>query len=744
MHPAGDFLGPEHGHAMRRSTLKYGPAILAVLALALAGAAAGADQGPWEPTRWEQSPWRLAGPFGGNARALAYDPSFPDHILLGSGGGALFESLDNGMHWRPFAQLGAGHDLMLESIAFDPSQSQTIYAAGWSITGSGGGFFVTRDGGRSWSEPEALLGKSVQALAVAQSDPQTLIAGALDGLYRSLDGGRSWTRISPAGDPDLKNFESVAIDPRDPQTIYAGTWHLPWKTTDGGLHWISIKQGVIDDSDVFSIILDHGNPQTVFASACSGIFRSDDGGQLFRKVQGMPNSARRTRVLRQDPADANTVYAGTTEGLWKTTDGGQNFKPISPPDFILNSVLVDPRNGRRVLIATDRGGVFASDDGGQSFYASNEGFSQRQITALVADPQAPSDLYVSVLNDKEFGGIFHRHEGRWTQLNEGLGTGEVFDLQRSPAGQLVAATNHGLFVLEAGSQRWEPSRALRIEAKATAGKENKSKAIKSRAIKTKPGKAKSEARKAGPGWSRKAISPPPGANVMTRSIFDGRATALALGSRRWFAATAAGLLMSHDLGGSWSGTAVDGEKDFYSVSAHGRTVAAATLRQVWTSSDEGDHWRLQPLPPWVTRIYGVAVAAGAAGEDELWVATREGALRWRRTDRASATGGPSVGPYPSHPQPDIGEWQPVLNGLPPREVISIRAEGGWLLAGASASDTVYVSRDQGQSWEAEPETGFEVTGAVKPEERLYLLTRQHGVLEQAPAASSADVRPDGE
>jgi photosystem II stability/assembly factor-like uncharacterized protein len=659
----------------------------------------------------------------------------------------VFESLDNGTHWRPLAQLGAGHDLMLQSIAFHPSDPQTIYAAGWSITGSGGGFFVTRDGGRRWMEPEALRGKSVQALAVAQGDPQTLVAGALDGLYRSQDGGKSWERISPVGDPDLKNFESVAIDPRDAQVIYAGTWHLPWKTTDGGLHWSSIKQGVIDDSDVFSIILDHKNPTTVFASACSGIYKSDDGGQLFRKVEGMPGSARRTRVLRQDPADANTVYAGTTEGLWKSTDGAQDFQLISPPDFILNGVLVDPRDSRRVLIATDRGGVFASDDGGQTFHASNEGFSQRQITAVVADPQEPSDLYVSVLNDKEFGGVFHRHEGRWTQLNQGLaqgldqglnqgldqgpGTVEVLDLQRSPAGQLVAATNHGLFVFETSSQRWKPSQVLLIETKAGSG-ESKRKASQSKAAK---GTRREEANPSG-----KAKSLRPGANIIARSTFEGRATALALGGRRWYAATAAGLLMSGNQGGSWSGAAVDGAslgeaRDFYSVAAHGRTVAAATLRQVWVSSDEGGDWWPQPLPSWVTRVYGVTivgvtiegVTAGesATGEDELWVATREGALRWRRN---------SAG---------IGEWQHVLNGLPAREVISIRDEGGWLLAGAAASDTVYVSRDQGQSWLAEPDAGFEVTGAVKQDEQVYLLTRQHGVLEPDPGSAAAEARPEG-
>ncbi len=205
-----------------------------------------------------------------------------------------------------FAHLGSGDDLMLENIVLDPAHSSTIYVAGWSLSGSGGGFFVSRDGGRSWSEPAALRGKSIQALALANSDPRILIAGALDGLYRSTDSGENWERITPAGHPDLKNFESVAMDPRDPKIIYAGTWHLPWKTTDGGATWSSIKQGVIDDSDVFSIILDHSNPETVFASACSGIYKSEDGGSLFRKVRGdsrhrppHPGSAAGSRRIRR-------------------------------------------------------------------------------------------------------------------------------------------------------------------------------------------------------------------------------------------------------------------------------------------------------------------------------------------------------------------------------------------------------------------------------------------------------------
>ncbi len=625
--------------------------------------------------------WRSMGPYGGNARALVFDPSNPDHILLGSGAGTLFESVDGGRHWKYFAHLGAGHDLMLENVAFDPANSRTIYVAAWSVTGEGGGFFITRDGGRNWSEPSGLRGKSIQALALANTDSRLLIVGALDGLYRSNDRGENWSRITPTGHPDLKNFESVAIDPRDPKIIYAGTWHLPWKTTDGGTTWRNIKQGVIDDSDVFSIIVDQANPQIVFASACSGIYKSENGGELFRKVQGIPGTARRTRVLQQDPVDPKVVYAGTTEGLWKTVDGGKAFKLISPPNFILNDVMIDPRNSKRVLIATDRGGVFASDNAGLTFSASNDGFSQRQITSVVADSEHGKDLYAGVINDKEFGGVFHARDGAWSQMSEGLQGRDVFDLQQSPNGQLVAATNHGLYIFDTKGQRWEPSKDVVSETPAAPRKP----------VRGKNGKL--------------IISKPPQPGI-AHAAFEGRAGAVALGEHRWYAATEAGVLTSSNHGKNWSTAEVKGEKGFFSISVHERTAAAATLREVWLSGDDGAHWTHHPVPGWITRIYCVTVG----GDDVPWIATREGALRWVRDAQGE------------------GEWEHVLGGLPSREVTAIRAEGDLLLAAVAGSNTIYLSRNHGQNWKSELAAPYEVTGAAVQGDSLFLATRHHGLL----------------
>src|SRR5262249_31001345 len=290
----------------------------------------------------------------------------------------------------------------------------------------------TSDDGKTWEAIKPMEGKSIRAFAMAPSDPRTLVVGALDGIFRSRDGGDTWERISPENHAEIKNIESLAIDPRTPDIIYAGTWHLPWKTVDGGKSWTHIKNGIIDDSDVFSIIVDPRNANNVYLSACSGIYKSENWGDLFHKIQGIPFSARRTRVLQQDPSNSNVVYAGTTEGLWKTTDAGHTWKRMTAANVIVNDVLVDPRSSQRVLLATDRSGVQASNNAGLTFVSSHAGFAHRQVATVIADNRENSVLYAGLINDKHYGGVFVSHDqgSRWKQMNVGLGDRDVFALRK--------------------------------------------------------------------------------------------------------------------------------------------------------------------------------------------------------------------------------------------------------------------------------------------------------------------------
>src|SRR3974390_2519960 len=77
--------------------------------------------------------WQLIGPEGGNVRSLAYDPSDPNRIILGTSAGQLFVSQDGGNSWNLFAHLGPGDDYVFDHVVFDPTHPATVYAAAWGL-----------------------------------------------------------------------------------------------------------------------------------------------------------------------------------------------------------------------------------------------------------------------------------------------------------------------------------------------------------------------------------------------------------------------------------------------------------------------------------------------------------------------------------------------------------------------------------------------------------------------------------
>ena len=116
------------------------------------------------------------------------------------------------------------------------------------------------DGGLSWQSVAAFANLQVRAIAIFRGNSQLIAAGTDTGIFQTSNGGITWDRISPAANRELQPVVSLAFDSKDRNTIYAGTPHLPWKTSDGGVTWRSIHTGMIDDSDVFSIVVDRNRP----------------------------------------------------------------------------------------------------------------------------------------------------------------------------------------------------------------------------------------------------------------------------------------------------------------------------------------------------------------------------------------------------------------------------------------------------------------------------------------------------
>ncbi len=546
----------------------------------------------------------MAGPAGGDARTIVAAPGQTGRLYLGSTNSWIYESSDSGASWRRLARLDDSDGLILDSIVVDSADPSRIYVGAWKADSNDGGLWVSSDGGKSWNELDGMHGQSIRALAQAPSDPRILFAGTLDGVFRSENSGAAWAQISPPGSKEIHEIESLAVDPGNPQIVYAGTWHLPWKTEDGGKNWRNIKQGIIDDSDVFSIIVDGEHPLTVYLSACSGIYKSENGGERFRKIEGIPSTARRTRSLAQDPKNHEIVYAGTTEGLYKTVNGGRSFSRTTGPDVVVNGVYVDPADSNHVLLATDRGGVQASLDGGENFAASNSGFSERKVKALLVDGGDSARLYAGVVNDKTYGGVFvSNDEGvHWEQAGTGLDGRDVYALSETKNGTVVAGTSHGIFALSSSDKNaapgepdppltWQPRNTIantimKVASENVRGtKVNVEKEVKAPVIQ-----------------------------------LESRVNALDVSGEAWVAATSYGLLTSRDQGASWQGGPVMGSGEYLSVTALGDAMAAARADGAVLSNDGGKTWRPMGLPQMLTRIHRILFSP----DGTLWLGAREG------------------------------------------------------------------------------------------------------------------------
>ncbi|HEU4415044.1 MAG TPA: transcriptional regulator [Candidatus Angelobacter sp.] len=645
--------------------------IPALLMIQLISAAMAADQ-----------QWLPLGPDGGTVRSLTLDPKNPDHIFLGTSAGTLYLSTDAGASWSRFARLGNSSEMVLDHVVIDPSDPRIMFVAAWNaqMPNSDGDLFRSKDAGKTWEIVADLHGKSLRALSMAASNPKILVVGALDGIYRSRDGGHAWERISPENHAEIKNIESIAIDPVNPEVIYAGTWHLPWKTEDGGKTWHSIKKGVIDDSDVFSIVIDQAQPANLFISACSGIYRSESAGELFRKIQGIPYSARRTRMLHMDPSDHGVVYAGTTEGLWKTMDSGATWKRMTGTNVIINDVLVDPRHPARVLLATDRGGVLASDDGGATFTPSNRGFTHRQAAALLVDRKDSSLIYAGLLSDKEFGGVFASADSgqSWKQMSEGLDGRDVFALRQAGDKTLIAGTDHGVYALKPGSSRWL---ALSGEP---------------------PSQAENSATKK----KRAAITP---VNEMS-----GRISSLEVSEDRWFAATNTGLFSSSNSGAGWRRETLPGVTGpVAGIGVSGKVVAVAGRNAVAVSVSGGQSW----LPSKTLDADFLINSVAVDNTGDIWLAARSGLFR----------------------STDAGDSWKRITTLRLADILTVQfdEENHRLLVISGTSTNVFESTDNGRTWNS-INSGWRLRNLQVAHGRLMGTTSFDGVVIQPEVTASVD------
>ena len=337
----------------------------------------------------------------------------------------------------------------LNAIAFHPTDPDILYVGSPS-----GGLWRTTVGGNEWeplTDDQPTLG--VSAIIVDYSDPDVLYLGTGDrdagdafgiGVFRSTDAGETWTLWNNG--MGEKTVGRMIQHPADPLTLIAATNGGVYKTIDGGLNWYQTATGNFKE-----ILFKPFAPDVIYAAAGANFYKSVDGGENFSQVtSGLPSGSR--GVIAVTPAAPDYVYFLITtdneyKGIYRSTNSGSSFTERSTSPNIMSwgcnggsggqawydlDVAVDPYDAD-VIFA---GGVncFKSGNGGLTWNISSHWWGDCGVPAVHADLHIleynPVNNILYAGND---GGIYYTSDRgiSWNLISNGLVISQVYKIGQS-------------------------------------------------------------------------------------------------------------------------------------------------------------------------------------------------------------------------------------------------------------------------------------------------------------------------
>ncbi|GMV04704.1 MAG: hypothetical protein AMXMBFR53_09840 [Gemmatimonadota bacterium] len=216
---------------MRRTLL----ALAAGLMAAAAPAPASAWQAPFDTLAFKDLRYRMVGPYrGGRSTAVAGFAHDPDRWIMGTTGGGIWLTDDNGNAWRNVSDGYFGGSI--GAVAVAASDPNVIYVGMGSVdirgnTSHGRGMWKSMDGGKTWTHiglPEA---GQIGRIEVHPKDADLLYVAALGhafgknrerGVFRSRDGGKTWEHVLALS--DSTGASDLSMNQSNPRELYAGMW----------------------------------------------------------------------------------------------------------------------------------------------------------------------------------------------------------------------------------------------------------------------------------------------------------------------------------------------------------------------------------------------------------------------------------------------------------------------------------------------------------------------------------------
>ncbi len=373
--------------------------------------------------------WRTRGPnnIGGRTRAIMIDESDPNRnrIWIGSVSGGVWRTDDITRADPQWKKLTLQIDnLAIGSIAQDPNNHDIIYVGtgeGFpnldAVTGAG--IFKSTDDGETWTWLASTKNSNFQDVheVYVHASGDVYAGTAIGGLFKSKDAGNSWEKVlgTSLSGANSNNFYDFHFNETN-QTFYTSNANSVFKSTTGNRgEWTDIgrsKPGFPDDLVRVELAVCATNPDIMYVlgsvnGTASNTYVSNNGGESWvsRSAPGVfpgqdftNGQAWYDLDIAADPFNCARIIAGgvpsyqsSFQGItWEELPGNMHVDQ--------HNITFDPKREGRVLFGND-GGVWLSNNGGQTIIDKNLGYVTTQFYCAAIHPEVGSPYLLGGTQD---------------------------------------------------------------------------------------------------------------------------------------------------------------------------------------------------------------------------------------------------------------------------------------------------------------------------------------------------------
>ena len=442
----------------------------------------------------------------------------PHQRTYGGEGSSVWRSDDGGQTWERMTNgLPTDANQGRWGLALAPSNPQRLYAYVGTALGPFRAFYVSDDGGDSWTQTPVTAGQASQStfswwfgkLWVDPADQDHVFLAGVN-LRRSTNGAQSFTTVGGVH----ADQHAMRWDPKVPGRAYLGNDGGFYRSNNNGASgWVKstyepytqfysvdvaetnpvLKVGGTQDNgcnrgyngplgawnsigcgDGLQVIIHPEFPNIVFGCSQYGsCYRSENSGGTPRPSLSTTSQRRNWFTPVQfDPSDPNVMYyAGNIVN--RSTDNGRTWQPISPdltgggpndpagyPWGTVTTIAAAPTDGNKLYAGTDDGKLWWTDDLGANWNEVDpEQLPGTWVTRVAVNPADENIAYATFSgfrsgSDRPHVMLTTDGGQTWTDISRGLPDAPVNSLVPTSDGLLLVGTDVGVFVSGWNGGEW--------------------------------------------------------------------------------------------------------------------------------------------------------------------------------------------------------------------------------------------------------------------------------------------------